>query len=273
METVTLKSGIKIPILGLGTFEIPENNFNSVISDAIECGYSLFDTATGYDNHIFLAKALQQQKNANIFICTKFNNNDLIKHNTVEKLIQHILLELNLKYIDLLLIHNPKVENFYDVFEKLIQVKKSGTIGSLGVSNFTIKHLNLLGDLIEHVDVNQIELHPLFTQLKLKKYCEKYNIKIMAYRPFGYGSLEILKNKTLSEIALKHAKSIAQIVLRWVVQQKCIVIPKTSNKSRLQENIDIFNFQLSDFEMNEINALNKNFRTCSGPWADFEDDK
>ncbi len=271
METITLKSGVQIPQIGLGTFDIAKENINDVISTACHLGYQLLDTATGYQNHLQLASALQSLKTKHPLICTKFNNGDLAKHKTVEKMVDSILQELEIKHIDFLLIHNPKVENFPHVFKELIALKKNNIIRSLGVSNFTIKHLNKLQDMIEHVDINEIELHPLLTQPELIQHCKNVDIKIIAYRPFGYGSREVLENTTLKDIAKKHDKSLPQIILRWLIQHGHVAIPKASSATHLKQNIDIFDFSLSESEMVEINALNKGLRTCTGSWAEFND--
>ena len=216
---------------------------------------------------------MKLQNKTQPLICTKFNNGDLITHGTVAKVVDKILFELGIKHIDFLLIHNPKVENFQRVFKELIELKKIEKIKSIGVSNFTIKHLNQLQDVIEHVDINEIELHPLLTQTELTEYCKKHNITIIAYRPFGNGSREIFENETLKKIAEKNKKTITQIILSWLIQQGHIAIPKASSELHLKENIDVFDFSLSESEIIEINSLNKGLRTCTGPWAEFDDEK
>ena len=271
MQKITLKSGIQIPAIGLGTFNIANENFNRIIHTACDLGYQLFDTATGYENHPQLAAALNSQKAINPMICTKFNNGDLIRHKTIEKVISHILDELEIQHIDFLLLHNTKIDNFTRVFKDLISLKKSGIIKSIGVSNFTIKHLDQLEDVIEHVDINQIELHPFLTQEKLIQHCKERDIKIIAYRPFGFGSSDLFNNGTLKTIAEKHRKTTAHVILRWLLQKGCFVIPKASNAARLKENIDIFDFILSEDDTSKINSLDKGMRTCTGPWADFDE--
>lgn len=269
---ITLKSGVQIPVIGFGTDNIPVASFENIIQAAYKAGYQFFDTATAYQNHQKLAKAFSLGVKENPLICTKFNNGDLVQHKTVEAVVENILSELKINYIGCLLLHNPKVSDFQGVFKKLILLKERGIIKSIGVSNFTLKHFSQLMDVISHVDINEIEFHPYLTQPDLISFCAQYNIKIVAYRPFAFGSPELLNECVLKDIAKNHSKTVSQVILRWVIQQGHCVIPKASSEVHLKENLNIFDFKLAVDEMNKINKLNKHLRTCSGPWADFDDE-
>lgn len=270
METVTLKSGVKIPKLGLGTDNISAPILESVIQKACESGYSLFDTATGYQNYAQLMLALKKY-HSHALTCIKINNGDLLYHKTIEVVIENILQTSHKPHIDYLLLHNSKIENYPNVFQKLVRLKKQNIIKSIGVSNFTMTHFSKLLDVIEHIDINQVELHPLLTQSQLITFCEKQAITIMAYRPFAHGAPALLENNTLKNIASKYNKQVSQIILRWLIQQGHCVIPKASNETHLKQNINIFDFKLIDEDISKVNTLNSNMRTCTGPWAEFDD--
>lgn len=272
MPEIKLKSGTALPTFGIGTDGFSdESELLTNLEEAYHLGVELIDTATGYQNHPTITKFLNKHKRENFFICTKFNNGDLLQNENIVDTVNKILQDLNTEYIDLLLIHNPAVENFPRVFEELIQLKESGKIKSLGVSNFTEKHLRQLGNNISHVDVNQVEFHPFLYQKNLFEFCKSNGITLMASRPFCKG--EALVNDTIQNIASNHNKRPSQVVLRWLHQQGIVPIPKSSDKEHLEENINFQDFTLTDEEMKSIANLNKCYRTCVGPWSDFDDDQ
>lgn len=268
---IVLKSGMTIPSIGLGTDGIAQNNVTATIETAIQIGYELIDTATGYENHKQITLALKKANRDKIFVCTKFHEGDIATHKTAKNIVDHMLSELGVDYIDLLLIHNPSVPNFSAVFKDMILLKKSGKLKSLGVSNFAIKHLLTMENAFEHLDVNQVEFHPLLNQIELYKFCKRHHIHIMAYRPFAFGSQDLLNNLTITKIANDHKKSNAQIILKWLTQYGFTAIPRARNERHLKDNLAIVDFELSIEEIEAVNDLNQNLRTCTGFWADFDD--
>lgn len=253
-----LKSGISIPALGLGTYKLTGEAASKIAITAFNKGCQLIDTATAYNNHKDIARALVNFKRSDIFICTKINEHDLHKSST-EDVCDKILQELNISYIDTILLHSP-FKNYALHLQKLIDIKKSGKIRSVGVSNFDISHLENIKELLTHIDINQIEFHPYLNQIDLSQYCLKHKIHIMAYRPFAKDNF--LNDATLIHIAKLYQKSVRQIALRWLVQKGISVIPKTSNDIHLLDNINIFDFVLKDDHLAMIDSLNQNLKTC-----------
>jgi len=271
---ITLKSGMIIPSIGLGTLGLTDEASIKTVQDAIDMGYQFIDTAIAYNNHTIIGKALEKYDRKNIIICSKING-DSVKVASVESIVDKMLAELKTSYIDMVLIHSPlvpEVENFPQVLSELIKLKKAGKIKSIGVSNFEIRHLEMVRDQLEHIDVNQVEFHPYLYQKDLFEYCKAHNIHIMGYRPFGKGKIDVLQNPELQKMAEEHKSSVSKVILRSMVQGGHSAIVKASSKQHMEDNRKIYDFKLSDKEMSDIQALNKGLRTCSGTkWFDFDE--
>jgi len=260
--TIKLNSGTKIPILGLGVWQIPGKVCEEAVISSLEVGYRHIDTASEYYNENNVGNALKKTSvpREEIFITTKLWNSD---HDNVEKALNGSLKKLQLDYVDLYLMHFPVPERntSWKVMGKL---HREGKAKAIGVSNFTIRHIK---ELIENTDVvpavNQVEFHPYLYQKELLDFCNEKGIKLEAYSPLTHG--EKLNDTKLVEIAQKYDKSAAQILIRWVLQHGLIVLPKSSKKERIIENSSIFDFKISDDDMKKLDGFNENLRTCWDP--------
>lgn len=279
MKYIMLNNGVEMPQVGLGTFLIPETKISETIGRAYDLGYRQFDTAWRYRNEKAISRALKENgiKREDVFITTKVNANALYwngyKHGlrhylnirnfkSIKKAIEESFENLETDYIDLFLIHWPWpiAIDMWKVLEKLYS---KGRIRAIGVSNFLQPHLEYLNDNSEITPaVNQFEISPLNTQKSLINYCHEHGIAVEAMSTFSHfrstePRKEILENEKLIDIANNHNKSVVQIVLRWLLQQNIIMIPKTWEEKHLKENISIFDFELSENEMKIIDSLDK----------------
>jgi diketogulonate reductase-like aldo/keto reductase len=207
-----LKSNIFIPALGLGTYSLKGENLRFILRSSIHSGYRLIDTATGYNNHKDIGNTISKFNRNDLFVCTKFNQNDLNRC-SIKLMCEKILAELKTFYIDAILLHTPDIKDQIKCLEQLIDAKSVGIIRCIGVSNFNIDQLEKIYDLLSQIDINQIEFHPYFNCIELKKYCDQFDIHIMAHSPFSKGLF--LKNATLVSIAQSNKKTVHQIILRW----------------------------------------------------------
>lgn len=267
MNYITLNNGIKMPQVGLGVFRCEaEETFNTVKS-AIESGYKSIDTATAYGNEEYVGEAIKASniKRENIFITTKLWNDDQRTDN-VRGAFENSLKLLKVDYVDLYLIHWPVKEKFVQSWLELEQIYKEGLAKSVGVSNFLEHHIDAIREKSDLIPVvNQVECHPFLSQKSLLKYCKERNIQLEAWSPLGASKNNILDNEVIKELAQKYGKSPAQIILRWDIECGLITIPKSSNKQRQKQNIDIFDFSLLPEEIQKIDSLNKNLRVGSHP--------
>ncbi|MFM6947419.1 MAG: aldo/keto reductase [Aquirufa sp.] len=259
MQKVPLNNGIEMPILGFGVFQIPdEKECEKCVSDAIEVGYRSIDTAASYMNEEAVGNALKTCGIAReeLFITTKL----WIQREGFEgtlKAFDKSLKKLQLDYLDLYLIHQPYGDVFgeWRAMEKLY---KEGVIKAIGISNF---HPDRVVDLMNFTEivpaVNQVETHPFHQQIGNQQFLIENSIQIESWAPFAEGKNEIFTNSLLSNIAQNHDKSIAQVILRWLVQRDIVVIPKTVSKSRMIENFEIFDFALTETEMAIIQTLDQ----------------
>ena len=249
-----------LPAIGLGSHKLEKE----AIKQALEIGYRHIDTATGYGNHLIIAEAIKESgiKREELFITTKINENDL-QSEQVDKLIDKICCELNTKSIDLLLIHGPRVA----IVETIQKMQQHPSVCAIGVSNFTIKHLEIVKKAGLKIAVNQIEVHPYLQQEELFAYCRNEGIHIMAYRPLCKG--KVFEDERLIKIGQSHGKNSGQIALKWALQRGFSVIPRSSVLERQKSYLELFDFELSQDEMASINALNCSLRTCQGSWSDF----
>jgi len=269
MEYAILNNGKKIPFIGLGVYRMEHNEESvDIINYALsEAKYRHLDTASYYKNEDIVGKAIQKSgiPREELFITTKVWNDDQ-RNGTVREAFEKSLKELKLDYVDLYLVHWPVADKFVETWHILEDLYKSGRVKSIGVSNFKEHHLETLKESATILPViNQVESNPYLTQEPLLNYCKKNNIQMAAWAPLGAGKVNLLKEPILVDLAKKHDKSAAQIILRWNFQRGVVAIPKSSNKDRLKQNIDIFNFELSADDINQINSLNKNQRKGADP--------
>lgn len=252
-----LNNGIKIPSIGFGTYK-SGNDYETaeIVKYALEIGYRQIDTASFYGNEAGIGSGIKESgvKREEIFLVTKPWNNDHGYEKTIESF-NKSLEKLQVEYIDLYLVHWPNKLNSetWRAFEELY---KSGKVKAVGVCNFKIGHLEELKKTAEIMPmVNQIEVHPLSSKNDMLDYCNKNNIQLVAWSPIMRG--KIFSSELIIELSEKYKKTIAQIVLRWHIQRGVIPIPKSSNEERIKENLDVFDFELSNEDMNKINELNE----------------
>lgn len=257
MEYLTLNNGIKMPAEGFGVFQIPDfNQCEQSVSDAIESGYRLIDTAAAYMNEKAVGEAIKKSSipREELFITTKLWVQDS-SYDDAKKAVQTSLDNLGLDYIDLYLIHQPMGDYIgaYHAMEELYKEKK---LRAIGVCNF---YPERLADLCETVSVipavNQVELHPFFQQDNALALMKEYGIIPEAWGPFAEGRNNIFSHPVLSGIGEKYGKSAAQVALRWNIQRGVAVIPKSTHKERMEQNIDIWDFSLSNEDMESIKKL------------------
>lgn len=255
MEYVVLNNGMKIPLLGFGTYQIDASIAERCVLDAINIGYRLIDTAQYYQNEKEIGKACRKSKihRSEFFITTK-----LWGCNGYEDTLQSIkksLEKLDLDYIDLLLIHEP-TGNIKEIYLAMEEVYKTKKIKAIGISNFLEeKYLSLVKECQIIPAVNQVETHVFRQQEKLQSLEKKYGTIHQSWSPLAYGLNNIFKNPILNEIGKKHDKTAAQVALRFLTQQKIIAIPKSSHVIRMKENFESLNFKLSDDEIKKIKQL------------------
>lgn len=281
METriIKLNNGVSMPQIGLGTFLIPQEEISRTIGRAYELGYRQFDTAWRYRNEAAIAQALKDNgiKREDVFITTKVNADALYrfgywygKHRifnvrnfkSIRRAVEESFEHLGTDYIDLFLVHWPW-PMFLKMYEVLTDLYKQGRIRAIGVCSFLPPHLEALKTVSDVVPaVNQFEISPLNTQKRLIKYCQERGIAVEAMSTFSHfrsnmPRTEVIENPVIREIAEKRGKSVVQVVLRWLLQQDIILIPKTWIDEHLQENINILDFELSQEEMTKIDALDQ----------------
>lgn len=269
IPTVKLNNGIAMPQIGLGTWLTKDGpEVEQAVTAALKCGYRLIDTAKYYGNEESIGRAIKSSgiKRDEIFVTTKLWNADQGYEPTL-RAFNDSLERLGLDYIDLYLIHwpMPKVGKYIETwkaFEKLYADKK---VRAIGVSNFTIETLqNLMNNAKIMPVINQIELHPKFAQHEMREFCKQHNIQVESYSPLMHGG-DILIDNAVQRIADKHHKTIAQVVLRWHIQNGLVVIPKSVDPDRIRENIDIFDFKLDNSDMIAIDAMDAGIRNNPDP--------
>ncbi|NDV82935.1 aldo/keto reductase [Bacteroides sp. 51] len=267
-EKVKLNNGVEMPWVGLGVFRMDnDDDTQIVIEKALAMGYRHIDTAAYYDNEEAVGKAIQSSgiPRKEVFITTKVWNEDQ-RQGTVRQAFEDSLRKLGTDYVDLYLIHWPVPGKFKETWKIFEEIYNTGRAKAIGVSNFKKHHLEELKDVSTITPaVNQIELHPYLVQQEDLDYCNENGIRVEAWSPFAANKFNLFNEKIIIDIAEKHEKSPAQIILRWDHQRGVVVIPKSSNEKRLAENIDIFDFKLSDEEIAQISALNRNKRVGSDP--------
>ena len=262
-STLTLNDGRRIPMLGLGVWMIRAGgNCERALRAALDAGYRHIDTASFYGNEESVGAVIRASRipREQIYITTKLWNSD---HGDPQRAFEHSLRKLNLDYIDLYLIHYP-VRERRQSWRALEKLQTQGKARSIGVSNFTIRHLiELNADSQTVPAVNQVEFHPYLYQKELLAYCQENGIVVEAYSPLTHG--ERLNDPKLVKLAKTYGKSPAQTLIRWALQHQTVVLPKSANPQRIAENANLYDFEISPEDMQTLNSFNENLRTCWDP--------
>jgi len=257
MQHVKLNNGVEMPLLGFGVFQVTDlAECERSVADAIETGYRLIDTAASYQNEEAVGKAIKKSgvPREDLFITTKLwiQSNG---YDGTKKAFKNSLKRLQLDYLDLYLMHQP-FGDVYGEWRAMQDLYKEGMVRAIGVSNF---HPDRLIDLIIHNEivpaVNQVETHPFHQQIETQKFLQENNVQIESWGPFAEGKNNIFHNELLLSTGRKYNKSIAQVVLRWLIQRGVVAIPKSVRKERMAENFNIFDFELSAEDMEAVKAL------------------
>lgn len=257
MKYVTLNNGVKMPLEGFGVFQIPDERVcENAVSDAIKSGYRLIDTAAAYMNEEAVGRAIAKSgvPREELFVVTKLWVQDA-GYEKAKKAFETSLEKLGLDYLDLYLIHQP-MGDYYGAWRAMEELYKEGKVRAIGVCNF---YPAVLADFCETVDVipavNQVELHPFFAQENALENMKEYGVTPMAWGPLAEGKHGIFSHPVLTAIGEKYGKSAAQIALKWNVQRNVVIIPKSTHIERMEQNMDIWDFELTADEMAEISSL------------------
>jgi diketogulonate reductase-like aldo/keto reductase len=257
MQTVTLNNGVKMPIIGIGVYQIPDaEQCENAVYEALKAGYRLIDTAAGYQNEAAVGRAIRRSgiPREELFVTIKIWVQDA-GYESAKRAFEISMRKLQLDYLDLYLIHQP-FGDYYGTWRAMEELYREGKIRAIGVSNFLPDRLM---DLIVHHEVvpavNQIETHPFYQQTEVTAFLNSVGVQHQSWAPFAEGRGDLFSNETLASIAARHRKSIAQVVLRWLVQRDIVVIPKSVRKERIIENFNIFDFELSADDMEQISTL------------------
>ena len=271
---IEFSNGESIPALGLGTWRLNGKECIEAVKIAVsELGYTHIDTAEAYGNHGEIAKAIKGFSREGLFITSKLWLTDL-RYNDALKACDKALKELDTNYLDLYLIHWPKKEvPFKETFKALKEVVGEGKARSIGISNFTVKHLEKALPIAEEIGIkfvtNQVEFHPLFYQKELREYCESHNLVTTAYSPIARGAF--MEEETLKSIGEKFGKTAAQVSLRWLFQKGIVIIPKAAKREHLEQNRAIFDFKLSEEDMNAIDSIETRKRFVAPDFNEFDE--
>lgn len=260
VPTVKLNNGVEMPTLGFGVFQVPDlSQAEQAVTNALEIGYRLIDTAAAYQNEEAVGKAIKNSSvnREDVFVTSKLWVSDF-NYKRAKAGIDASLQKLGLDYMDLYLLHQPYGDTM-GAWRALQEAQKEGKIRAIGVSNFYADQLKDL-ELTMPVKpaVNQIEVNPWYQQDQEVKFAQSEDIRVEAWAPFAEGRHDIFTNETIAETAAKYGKSNGQVILRWLLQRGITVIPKSVHKNRMEENIDVFDFELSDDDMKKMASLNKN---------------
>ncbi len=270
MKTIILKSGVKVPTLGLGTWMLKGENGKNAVKYALEIGYRHVDTADSYDNHQDVGKGIKESNvsREDIFITSKVFHDNLSPKG-ISETSERILKELDIEYLDLLLLHWPdRSIPVKDQLETIQRLKERGLVKAIGVSNYNIHHLkDSLSTGIEF-EVNQVEFHPSLNQKELKQFCDDNGIAVTAYSPIAQG--QDLKLPEVLQLAKKYKKTPAQIILNWLMGIGVIVIPRSVKKIHIQENFGALGWEMTEEDMKILNKLNLDNRIVIPEWSDFE---
>jgi 2,5-diketo-D-gluconate reductase A len=268
VPSLMMSNGLQIPQLGFGVFLVPPEETKQAVTEALRCGYRLIDTAQGYQNEEGVGAAIAESDvpRDELFITTKLTNSEQ-GYDTTLTAFDGSMEKLGIDVLDLFLIHwpQPMFDQYVDTWRAFEKLLADGRVRSIGVSNFEIPHLQRLMSETDVVPtVNQIELHPQFPQDELREFHAEHGILTESWGPLGQGK-GLLEDPNIVEVARRKDRTPAQVVLRWHVQLGCIVIPKSVNPDRIQENIDLFDFELDDADMAEISKVRTGQRLGGDP--------
>lgn len=266
MEYTTLNNGLQMPLEGFGVFQVRDKEeCKQSVLEAIKAGYRLIDTAASYTNEDAVGEAVREAIREGIctreelFITSKMWVQDMKDYDSAKKAIDASLQKSGLEYLDLYLLHQA-MGDYFSAYRAMEDAYKEGKLKAIGVSNFYPHTLVNFCSFVEISPmVNQVELHPFFAQPHALEIMNEYHVQAEAWAPLGGGRYDAFSNEVLKKIALKHNKSIGQVMLRWNVQRGVVVIPKSTHIERIQENIDIWDFALSEEEMNQISSLDRGY--------------
>ncbi|MBB6450020.1 diketogulonate reductase-like aldo/keto reductase [Geomicrobium halophilum] len=263
MDYVTLNNGLQMPQLGFGVWKVKDEEATPAVAKALETGYRSLDTAMIYQNEHGVGKAIKDSgiPRDELFITTKVWNADQGYENTIQAY-EESLNKLGLDYVDLYLIHwpTPDYDDYVDTYKAMEKLYHEGRVKAIGVCNFDIEHLQRLLDECDVTPVlNQVECHPYLPQNELKQFCAGNDIFVEAWSPLNQGG-DALQNEVITRIADSHGKTPAQVMLRWHLQNDTIIIPKSETPSRIEENFNAFDFELTAEDMKAINELDRNER-------------
>jgi 2,5-diketo-D-gluconate reductase A len=268
VPSLVMNNGLQIPQLGFGVFLVPPEETKQAVTEALEAGYRLIDTAQGYRNEEGVGAAIAESDvpRDELFITTKLTNSEQ-GYDTTLAAFDGSMDKLGIDVLDLFLIHwpLPMFDQYVETWRAFEKLLADGRVRSIGVSNFEIPHLQrLLAETDVTPAVNQIELHPEFPQEDLRDFHQQHGILTESWGPLGQGK-GLLENPQIVEVAQRKDRTPAQVVLRWHVQLGCVVIPKSVNPDRIRENIDIFDFELDDADMAEISKVRTGERLGGDP--------
>jgi 2,5-diketo-D-gluconate reductase A len=259
MEFATLNNGVKMPILGYGVYQVTKDECERCVLDALKAGYRSIDTAQSYFNEEEVGSAIKKSgiPREDIFLTSKV----WIEHygyESCKKSVEESLKKLQTDYLDLMLLHQP-FSDYYGAWRALEDLYEEGKLRAIGISNFYPDRMVDIASFARiRPMINQVETHPYNQQTAAKQYMDKYGVQIEAWAPFGEGRGGLFEDKALKEIGDKYGKTTAQVMLRWHIQRGVAVIPKSTHYERMKENFNVFDFKLSDSDMEIISALDKN---------------
>ena len=268
IPSIKLNNGVEMPQLGYGVFQIPLQETYDAVTEALRAGYRSIDTAAGYGNEEGVGRAIAESgiPRDELFVTTKLQNDDQGYDQALRAFDQSMRL-LGLEQLDLYLIHWPMagVDKYVDTWRAFVKLVEDGRIRAAGVSNFQPAHLERIIQEVGLVPaVNQVELHPYLQQKELRAFNDQLGVATEAWSPLGQGQ-GLLNDPTLAEIAERHGKSPAQVALRWQLQERNIVIPKSVTPARIAQNLDVFGFELTATDILEIEKLNRDERVGPDP--------
>ncbi len=264
MEFFTLNNGIKMPMAGIGVYTFTPDEAEAAVENALRDGVRLIDTANAYQNERATGRAIRKSgvKREDIFLVTKLWPSVYEDENAVDDTLRR----LGTDYVDLLFLHQP-TDNWQAGYRNIEKAVKAGKVRSIGISNFDV-FPGLTESAVDFAEIKpqtvQVEAHPYYPQTELKKLLKKYGIGLMAWYPLGHGDKALIEEPVFRELAAKYGKSSAQIILRWHVESGNVVIPGSRNPRHIRDNFDIFDFALTDEEMEKIASLDKSLRYYNG---------
>ncbi|PAZ13639.1 2,5-diketo-D-gluconic acid reductase [Streptomyces sp. SA15] len=257
MQTVTLNNGVEMPILGFGVYQIPPEQTEQAVTEALAVGYRLLDTAAAYMNEEAVGRAIKKSgiPREELFVTTKLWVQDAPSEENTKRAFEKSMAKLGLDHLDLYLMHQP-YGDVYGQWRAMQDLHREGRVRAIGVANF---HTDRLVDLILNNEVtpavNQIETHPFFQRTADQEVMREHRVQIQSWGGFAEGKNNLFTDPVLSDIAEEHGKSVAQVVLRWLIQREVVTIPKSVRPERMAENFDVFDFELTDDQMARIATL------------------